>query len=152
MICEKKISGDEKLDIKKKLKAEQTNLINPEKNLMVLKILISIFIAFSVSIIILIGYALLITYTNLSDKNLNLIVMIINIISVIIAGCDAAKIFKAKGWLWGIFMGFIYAFTLNIIGLIIFKKIIFTSKNLINFLICVSSGAVGGIIGINLKK
>ena len=49
-------------------------------------------------------------------------------------------------------MGFIYAFILNMIGLIILKKNIFTSGNMTNFLICVSSGAVGGIIGINLKK
>ena len=141
-----------KLDIKKKLKSNQTNFANPEKNLMVLKILISLFIAFTIGIIILIGYALLITYTELSDKNLNLIIMIINIISVIIAGSDAAKIFKQKGWLWGMLMGFIYAFILNIIGLIVFKKIIFTSRNMINFLICIASGAVGGIIGINLRK
>ena len=103
-------------------------------------------------IIILIGYALLITYTDCGDKNLNLVIMIINIISITIASFDVAKIFKNKGWLWGMFMGVLYAFILNITGLIIFKKIIFTAKNMINFLICISSGTIGGIIGINLKK
>lgn len=141
-----------KLDIKKKSKANQANFTNPEKNLMALKILTSLFIAFAISIILLLSYALLITYTDFGDKNLNLVILSINIISVIIAGSDAAKIFKKNGWIWGMLMGFIYAFILNIIGLIIFKKNIFASGNMTNFLICVSSGAVGGIIGINLKK
>ena len=141
-----------KLDIKKKSKANQTNFANPETNLAALKILISLFIAFAISIILLLSFALLITYTDFGDKNLNLVILSINIISVIIAGSDAAKILKKNGWLWGMLMGFIYAFILNIIGLIIFKKIIFTSRNMTNFLICISSGAVGGIIGINLKK
>ncbi len=141
-----------KLDIKKKSKANQTNFANPETNLAALKILTSLFIAFAISIILLLSFALLITYTDFGDKNLNLVILSINIISVIIAGSDAAKILKKNGWLWGMLMGFIYAFILNIIGLIIFKKIIFTSRNMTNFLICISSGAVGGIIGINLKK
>ena len=141
-----------KLDIKKKSKANQTNFANPEINLAALKILISLFIAFAISIILLLSFALLITYTDFGDKNLNLVILSINIISVIIAGSDAAKILKKNGWLWGMLMGFIYAFILNIIGLIIFKKNIFTSRNMTNFLICISSGAVGGIIGINLKK
>lgn len=141
-----------KLDTKKKLKSNQATLVNLEKKFVILKILTSIFIAFAISIIILIGYALLITYTDCGDKNLNLVIMIINIISITIASFDVAKIFKNKGWLWGMFMGVLYAFILNITGLIIFKKIIFTAKNMINFLICISSGTIGGIIGINLKK
>ena len=141
-----------KLDIKKKSKSHQANFTNPEKNAVALKILTSLFIAFAISIILLLSYALLITYTDFGDKNLNLVILSINIISVIIAGSDAAKIFKKNGWLWGMLMGFIYAFILNMIGLIILKKNIFTSGNMTNFLICVSSGAVGGIIGINLKK
>ena len=141
-----------KLDTKKKLKSNPATLVNLEKKFVILKILTSIFIAFAISIIILIGYALLITYTDCGDKNLNLVIMIINIISITIASVDVAKIFKNKGWLWGMFMGVLYAFILNITGLIIFKKIIFTAKNMINFLICISSGTIGGIIGINLKK
>lgn len=141
-----------KLDTKKKLKSNQATLVNLEKKFVILKILTSIFIAFAISIIILIGCALLITYTDCGDKNLNLVIMIINIISITIASFDVAKIFKNKGWLWGMFMGVLYAFILNITGLIIFKKIIFTAKNMINFLICISSGTIGGIIGINLKK
>ena len=141
-----------KLDTKKKLKSNPATLVNLEKKFVILKILTSIFIAFAISIIILIGYALLITYTDCGDKNLNLVIMIINIISITIASFDVAKIFKNKGWLWGMFMGVLYAFILNITGLIIFKKIIFTAKNMINFLICISSGTIGGIIGINLKK
>ena len=141
-----------KLDTKKKLKSNPATLVNLEKKFVILKILTSIFIAFAISIIILIGYALLITYTDCGDKNLNLVIMIINIISITIASFDVAKIFKNKGWLWGMFMGVLYAFILNITGLIIFKKIIFTATNMINFLICISSGTIGGIIGINLKK
>ena len=141
-----------KLDVKKKSKSNQANFTNPEKNAVALKILIALFIAFAVSIILLLSYALLVTYTDFGDKNLNLVILSINIISVIIAGSDAAKILKKNGWLWGMLMGFIYAFILNIIGLIIFKKNIFVSRNMTNFLICASSGAIGGIIGINLKK
>ena len=104
------------------------------------------------SLIILIGYSFLITYTDVSDKNLSLVTAVTCVISVMFAGFDMGKIFKSKGWFWGIFIGFLYYFVLNIIGLLAFNKILLTQKNFIDFLICVSSGAVGGIIGINFKK
>ena len=140
------------LEIKKKINGNQINIIETEKKFISLKILLALFIAFAVSLTLLIGYSLLITYTNVSDKNLNLVTAIVCVISVVMAGFDVAKIFKNKGWFWGMFVGFLYYFVLNIIGLLAFNKILLTQKNFIDFLICLSSGAIGGIVGVNFKK
>ena len=128
------------------------NIMPEEKKSKLIIFLIAIFISFAITIIIFISYAMLITYTDLSEKNIVLIANSTNIISVMIAGFDIARSSKNKGWFWGILAGLVYAIILSLIGFALNNKIMISSQTLMLFLLSASSGAVGGIIGINFKK
>ena len=136
----------------KKNNIANSNIIPEEKKSKLIIFLSAIFISFAITIIIFISYAMLITYTDLSEKNIVLIANLANIISVMIAGFDIARSSKNKGWFWGILAGLVYAIVLSLIGFALNNKIMISSQTLMLFLLSASSGAVGGIIGINFKK
>ncbi len=117
-----------------------------------LTILCAIAIAFAITAIVFIGYAILITYTNVTEKYLSLVITTTSIISITVAGFDVAKSSESKGWLWGILAGIIYAIVLTIIGVIVANKIVLSSQTFMQFLLAAASGGAGGIIGINFKK
>jgi len=112
----------------------------------------AITMAFAITAIVFISYAVILTYTSVSEKNLSLVVTVTSIISIAVAGFDAAKSCKSKGWLWGILAGIIYAIILFIISVIASQRIIFSTQSLMLFLLAAASGGLGGIIGINLKN
>jgi putative membrane protein (TIGR04086 family) len=102
--------------------------------------------------LIFICYAILITYTNLSDKNINFITTSTTILAITLAGFDTAKSCENSGWLWGILSGIIYALILIGLGSCVSQKILFSTQTLMLLLLSIASGGVGGIIGINFKK
>ena len=134
------------MDIKK------NNIITEEKKPKIITMLTAISIAFAITAIIFIGYAILITYSSVGEEHLTFVITATSIISIVIAGFDMAKSCENKGWLWGIIAGLIYALILLIIGIFAANKAIFTSQTLMLFLLSAASGGVGGIIGINFKK
>ncbi len=134
------------MDIKK------NNVIAEEKKSKLITMLVSISIAFAITAIIFIGYAILITYSNVGEEHLTLVITATSIISIVVAGFDMAKSCENKGWLWGIISGLIYALILIIIGIFAANKTVFTSQTLMLILLSAASGGVGGIIGINFKK
>lgn len=109
-------------------------------------------IAYAITCIVLIVYALLLTYTSVSEKNMSLVVILATIISVAIAGFDTARCAKEKGWFWGLIAGFIYAVILIIISAIVSKTSIASVGTLTILIISLASGAIGGMLGINSKK
>lgn len=109
-------------------------------------------IAYAITIIVFIAYAILLTYTQLTEKQIPMVVTITTIISVIVAGYDSAKSANSKGWLWGMTAGLIYAVILIIIGVITTKgniKIEFSTVAMM--IMAIAGGGLGGMIGINRK-
>ena len=109
-------------------------------------------IAFAITAIIFIGYAILLTYSPVGEEHLTLIITATSIISIAVAGFDVAKSSENRGWLWGITAGLIYALVLILIGVFTANKIIFSTQTFALILLAAASGGVGGIIGINFKK
>lgn len=112
----------------------------------------AISIAFAITAVIFISYAILLTYTNVSEKHLSLVITATSIISMAVAGFDMAKSSNTKGWLWGMIAGIIYALVLQIISCSVSHSIVLNSKTVFMFLLACASGTFGGIIGINFSK
>ncbi len=106
--------------------------------------------AYGITAVVLIAYALLITYASFTGQNLPLVVTITSLISVIVAGFDAAKGAPSKGWLWGIVAGLIYALILVSIGVWVNKGFAMDSRTITLMVLSVAGGGLGGVIGINL--
>ncbi|MBP3461508.1 MAG: TIGR04086 family membrane protein [Bacilli bacterium] len=110
----------------------------------------------SFSILYIIGFILILTfiltlfsYFNIfSDKLVSIFKILIPIISLFIGGYYLGKRSNKKGWLEGLKLGFIF-----LVLLIIFEflalDIDFKIKNIIYYLIIISSTSFGSIIGIN---
>ncbi len=108
--------------------------------------------AFAVTWIVFIIYALLLTYTSVTEKGIPAVVMITTIISTLIAGFDAAKGARSKGWMWGMGAGLIYAMILLVIGTWITKRFAMDRTAITSLITCIGGGGLGGMIGINVKK
>lgn len=108
-------------------------------------------IGYSITVIIFILYAILLTYTNISDKNMDIVVVIATIISVAIAGYDSTKQSESKGLFWGILAGIIYFTILALISVLIYGNFSFNSDKIVTLLVSMASGGMGGVVGINKK-
>lgn len=115
-------------------------------------LLLSTFIAYAITIICFIFYAILLTYSQITENYLSLIVTIITVLSVFISGFETAKKVNNKGLFWGGLAGLIYASLLLIVGYSFSDSFTIDLKSFFLVLLMLLSGSVGGIFGINLKK
>lgn len=116
-----------------------------------LKLFSGVMIAYAITCIVFIGYALLITYKNASEANIPLVVTITSLVSVIVAGFDSSKGAQKLGWLWGIIAGLLYVVILIAIGIFINGNFSFDTRTVVLIVLSVSGGGLGGVIGINVK-
>lgn len=133
---------------KKTLKLKNFEGISPMIN-----IIKCVAIAYAITIIIFIAYAIILTYTEFTEKQIPIVVIITIIISVMVAGYDSAKSANSKGWLWGMTAGLIYAVILIIIGVLSTKgNIEIEFSTIVMLIMSIAGGGLGGMIGINAKK
>ena len=111
-----------------------------------------VLIAYAITAITLLAYAMLVTYTDMSERNLPTIVAITTILAVMVAGFDAAKGAPSRGWLWGMGAGFIYVVIMVIIMVAVLPSFAVDSHTLLTTILGIAGGGLGGILGINLKK
>ena len=101
------------------------------------------------------GLTFIITFFNyfniLGDKILEIFKILIPILSIFIGGFKFGKTSKNKGWLEGLKLGLVF-----IIFIIIFNFLAldreFQLKNILFYIILISSCMLGSMIGINKKK
>jgi len=105
--------------------------------------------AYAITCIVFIGYAVLITYTVVSEAQLPFVVILTTLVSVAVSGFDSARGADSRGWLWGIAAGLIYAVILFAVGAWIFKGFMFNLQLLALLAVSLGGGAIGGAIGIN---
>lgn len=130
--------------IKKSVKCENGNIFS--------NLIKGVSIGYAITAVVFIVYAVLITYTQMTEKNTQLIVMITTVISVIVAGYTTAKSADNKGWLYGMLSGFLYAVIMIMLGVIISPEVSFNNKTVMILVLSLAGGGLGGIIGINIKK
>lgn len=127
-------------------------VVTEEKKPQVFALFSSLLIAYAITCIVFIAYAILITYSSITEQNISLVVTITGIISVAVAGFDSAKDAKSKGWLWGIIAGTLYGIILLCIGTFVNKGLSIDSKTITLLIICIAGGGLGGVVGINFGK
>lgn len=108
--------------------------------------------ACAITLVVFIVYALLLTHTSLSEEGIPLVVIITSIVSVLVAGFDAARGAKSKGWIWGMGAGVLYAVILLIISTVVAKEFVMDQGKITLMICAIGAGGLGGMIGINVKK
>ncbi len=129
--------------------------VNEAKNKTIVGIksmLASVGISYAVALILLLILAVFVTFTSFKEENIKIAVSIINGITVILSGTLACRRVKTLGWLNGGIEGVFYTLLLFLISILIFDNFNFGLSMILSVAIAFVLGAVGGIIGINLKR
>ncbi|MCL2187455.1 MAG: TIGR04086 family membrane protein [Defluviitaleaceae bacterium] len=125
---------------------------NQEMKHAVKHLVIGVLMGFAITAIVFLGYAMLITYTDMSERSLHTVVVVTTVLSVLVAGFDAARAAPYKGWLWGMGAGFLYIAVLALIMVIMLPNIAIDGRTILTLALAILGGGLGGILGINLKK
>ena len=108
--------------------------------------------SYLITAIVFIVYGILLTYTEKKKKNIQIVVMITTVVSVLIGGIISSKGVSKRGLMFGMLVGIIYSIIMIMISFCILPTIKITSKMIMIIILSISAGGIGGIIGINSKK
>ena len=109
--------------------------------------------AFSI-IITLIGllvYSIILSYTSVSESTIPTIVIIITAISILIGSTISTSNIKKNGIINGMFVGLIYIAIIYLLSSIVTGNFLLNITSIIMIITSVLTGALGGILGVNKK-
>lgn len=110
----------------------------------------SLIISFLVAAALLSLSAVIFAYTNINDRYLDSFVFGIVTISVLIGSLILCRRFKEKGLVYGALYGLIYCLIIYLFNVIALDGFFVSNALGIYFSICVLSGIIGGIVGVNV--
>ena len=111
---------------------------------------ISLVISFCVAAIFLIISSAIFAYTNINDRHLDSFVLGSVMISVLVGSMLLLRKIKKKGLLFGAIFGLIYFLIVYLVNVLAFSGFFVSNTVEIYLGICLLSGIVGGIIGVNI--
>ena len=117
-----------------------------------IRILKGSLISIVITVFLLFLFAVLLTFTNISENIINPVVILVNAISILIGSSISTLNLKKNGLLNGGCIGIIYVLFIYLISSII--GIGFSNFNLTSVIMIIASivaGMLGGIIGVNIK-
>lgn len=124
--------------------AEKVNGIN------ITGIFTGVLIAYIITLSFFIIYALLLTFTAVSELTLPTLALLITIIGIVLSGALSARHTISKGWLNGGIAGILYITIMLILGAFFVKELGPSSSWVVKYIWGAVLGALGGMIGINL--
>ena len=107
--------------------------------------------AYILTLIILLIYNLILTYTNLSADSISLVTSFITTLSAAFGGFYACKNIKEKGLIYGFVVGLCYIVLLITMFYLAKENYIFDISILYKSILISISGSIGGILGVNFK-
>ena len=117
----------------------------------IIKILKGSILAIVISIILLVIFAIVLTYTNFNENMTPTVIIIITAISILIGSQITASSIKKNGILNGIVVGLIYVLFLYLMSSTISKNFSLNNYAIIMIAASIAIGGLGGIIGVNRK-
>ena len=106
--------------------------------------------AYAITLLVFIVYALLLTYTGISEKNNTAVVLVTMAMSLVAGGVKSALSARQKGLIWGVATGVLYVAVMIAAGLFLIPGYTLGSKTLVCLLLGIGSGGLGGVMGVNL--
>ena len=88
----------------------------------------------------------------MSERSLHTVVVVTTLLSVMVAGFDAAKGASRRGWLWGMIAGALYVVIMALIMVIMLPGFAADVRTVTVIILGLAGGGLGGILGINIKK
>ena len=123
-----------------------------KESMSLVAVLKGILAAYIITIPAFMLFALILANTDYPQKLITPAVVITTIISVLTAGSISTRGLKNKGWLNGSIVGFLYMLILYLLSSLIYRNFAIDNYVVTMTVIGILTGAIGGIIGINIKK
>ena len=119
------------------------------------KTIINIFkgvgIALITTLVMLIIFSIILTYTNIQENVINPVIMIITAISILIGSSLVSMKLNKNGLINGGLIGGIYILIIYLVSSILNWKFSLNLQSIIMIVTAVIFGVLGGIIGVNKK-
>lgn len=125
--------------------------VNEDNSNSVIRILKGSIIAMVATIILLIIFAAILTYTNINEKTMPTVIIVITALSILIGSQIATSKIKRNGILNGAIVGLIYIAFLYILSGLVTKNFSLNNYSIIMIVTSILIGGLGGIIGVNRK-
>lgn len=108
-------------------------------------------VSYAITFVVFVIYAVLLTYTDISEQYISLVALICAAVSSAAAGFISARKIESGGLISGVISGVIYAVILFAINILAGAENAGVMSR-ITMLVCAAcSGGIGGILGINRK-
>ncbi len=108
-------------------------------------------ISLLLTVILLIIFSLILTYTKISESTINPVIMIITALSILIGSSLSNTKIKKNGLMNGGIIGGIYILLLYIVSSLLNWKFSLNIQSILMIVIGIVFGILGGIIGVNKK-
>lgn len=134
---------------KTKHKIKRPKMSQSKNNTLLLSLTKGLVFGYMITAFFFILMAFILTYTNMLNNptHQNVVLIIVTVIAVIVAGLKTARSYKDTGWLWGGTCGLLYFIIFFIISYLVRGNISISSNGLSMLLLCLGSGALGGVFG-----
>lgn len=121
-------------------------------NKFIKKIFKGVLISLVVSFVLLAIFAIVLTYTSVSENTIVPVIIVVTGISILVGTIlESRKIVKNGIGLGGI-IGLVYVLILYIISSLLNAEFSINTQSFILILVAIFSGMIGGIIGVNNRK
>lgn len=117
----------------------------------VIYLLKGLFIAYIITVVLILIFSLLLTYTNLQENKIPLLNTIALIGSIALASIYVSIKIKEKGWIMGAIIGIVYYIVLIALNFLFLKTLAMDIFSISKLILASVTGMIGGMIGINLK-
>lgn len=118
---------------------------------MIINVLKGAGIALLTTVILLIIFSLLLTYTNIQENVINPVIIMITAVSILIGSSIGIGKMKKDGLINGAIVGVVYMIVIYLISSILNWKFKLNIQSIIMIGIGIAFGILGGIIGVNRK-
>ena len=108
-------------------------------------------IALITTLVLLLIFSIILTYTNIDEKVINPVIMIVTAISILLGSSLGNIKIKKNGLINGGIIGTIYIITIYLISSILNWKFSLNLQSIFMIIIAIVFGILGGIIGVNRK-
>lgn len=114
-----------------------------------IRILKGLIISFIVTLVSILIFSIILTYSNISEKIIPIVIIILTFISILIGTIIGVRKISKNGMLNGAIIGGIYVVLLYLISSLLNTGFAFNTYTILMIIAGIVSGIIGGIIGVN---
>ncbi len=116
------------------------------------KILKGVLFSLAVSVLMMLVLAAFVFFMNIPDRTVEMLVFALSAIAVFLGAFILAKNISSRGLLHGLLLAVLYFAVLAVVSVVINGSVSFSVQNIMRMVSVLSSGMLGGVMGINTKR